>query len=582
MTKAAKEGLAGQATAFEPVDIAFVVESTYPYMRGGVSAVVHEIALAHPDKSIGVIHIAWDSSRPSTDVYGMPPHVRWVYPLYLSMEEHLDDFRALTPAALRTGAAGRRALARRLFTALRAAADQQDYTELWRLYDDGINPYTRRYTLWALMRTKEFLVEARQQLAPLEISLTDLFWLLRDFFSLACAVMGPAYPRAEIYHAHTTGYAALASAVAARQHKTRFLLTEHNLYTRDTINGLLDTSLNRVVRAEDWRTAQHVSVRDRAWMAWYIEIGRLAYQAADTITYLYPQAVEEAVGLGAIPQKTFVIPNGTAVEAFDPAYRHFQQLSAQRDQQQQPWRLAFAARIVPIKGLLVLLEALAILRNRGIRFTLDVMGHDDETPDYADHCRRRCTELALDGQVRFTGNQDLHQVLAHYDLLVLPSFNEAMPLVVLEAMAVGLPVVGTRVGGMAHIVEYPLNTYGGDDRCGVLVRPGDPRGLAGALHLVLSDAHIYQHLKSNARNRVFGHFRLEQATFAYRNIYYDLMTKAAQDAFPGRDERPHRTPSVVGPPPFPRPRKEARPPSSALPVSYDASGSAQLPGGAAD
>jgi hypothetical protein len=467
----------------------------------------------------------------------MPSHVRWVFPLYLSMDEHRDDFRGLSPAVLRTGASGRRTLAQRLFTALDAAAHRQDYAELWRLYDEGINPYTRRYNIWALISTKEFLLEARHQLEHLEISVTDLFWLLRDFFSLACAVMGPAYPRAKIYHAHTTGYAALAGAVAARQHGTRFLLTEHNLYTRDTINVLLKANPNRVVRAEDWYAAPGISAQQRAWMAWYIEMGRLAYHAADMITYLYPQVIEEAAGLGTMLQKAFVIPNGTPVDAFESTYHRFQQLSTQRDEQNQPWRLAFAARIVPIKGLLVLLDALAIIRNRGVQFTLDVMGHDDETPDYADRCRQRCTELKLDDLVTFRGNQDLREVLADYDLLVLPSYNEAMPLVVLEAMAVGLPVIGTRVGGMAQIVESPLNRLGGDDRCGVLVRPGDPEALAGALHMVLTDNRIYQHLRSNARSRVLGHFRLEQAMFAYNNIYYALMAKTDEAGYPQADGR---------------------------------------------
>lgn len=538
MTITTGGAIARRETPYRPVDIAFVMESTYPYMRGGVSAVVHDIVQAHPDKSIGIIHISWDCESPHEDLYGMPANVRWVFPIYLSMNEHIDDFRALSPSALRTDAKGRRSLARQLFGALRAAADRQDYTELWRLYDGGMNPCTRHYTLWALIKSKEFLIEARQQLGSLDISLTDLFWLLREFFSLACAIMDPVYPRAEIYHAHTTGYAALASAVAARQHDTRFLLTEHNLYTRDTINTMLGVSMSHVVRAADWRTTRGISAQQRAWMAWWIEIGRFSYHAADMITYLYPDAIEEALGLGALVHKSFVIPNGMPVEAFDRSHRRFLQLSAQRDKQQQPWRLAYAARLVPIKGLLILLEALALLRtSSNIQFTLDVMGHDDETPEYAQKCRQRCTELGLDEVVRFAGNQNLREILAHYDLLVLPSYNEGLPIVVLEAMAVGLPVIGTRVGGMAQVVESPI-TGCPDDRCGVLVEPGDSQALARALYAVLSDPRTYQHLRSNARNRVLACFRLEQAMSAYRTTYYQITARTAEAAIlPVSDSR---------------------------------------------
>src|SRR5271166_1731931 len=84
-------------------------------------------------------------------------------------------------------------------------------------------------------------------------------------------------------------------------------------------------------------------------------------------------------------------------------------------------------------------------------------------------------------------------------------------------MAVGLPVVGTRVGGMAHIVEYPLNTYGGDDRCGVLA---SPRGSPGARQRPAHGAIRFPHLpapeieRTQPRPRPFparaGHVLLPQ------------------------------------------------------------------------
>lgn len=197
---------------YEPVDIAFVVESTYPYLRGGLSAVVHDIVLANPDKKIGIIHITWDRNSLHEDAYGIPPNVLWVFPVYLSMDEHSDDFRALGPSALRTSTHGRQTLVKLFFNALQTAMDCREYSQLWRLYDEGVNPRTRNYNLWALMSTREFLIESRERLSDLDISLTNLFWLLREFFSLACAVLGPDYPYANIYHSHTTGYAGLASA----------------------------------------------------------------------------------------------------------------------------------------------------------------------------------------------------------------------------------------------------------------------------------------------------------------------------------------------------------------------------------
>ena len=96
-------------------------------------------------------------------------------------------------------------------------------------------------------------------------------------------MLAPEFPRATVYHAHTTGSAALLAAAAARQHETSFLLTEHNLYTRDTINHLLDRSMEHTVSSTDWREldsyttlggrAREVTPRDRYWMQWFTRIG---------------------------------------------------------------------------------------------------------------------------------------------------------------------------------------------------------------------------------------------------------------------------------------------------------------------
>ena len=75
---------------FEDVDVAIVMESTYPFLKGGVSAVVHDIVTTNPDISFGIIHISWDSNSPSEDLYGMPENVRWVKTMFISMEEHRE------------------------------------------------------------------------------------------------------------------------------------------------------------------------------------------------------------------------------------------------------------------------------------------------------------------------------------------------------------------------------------------------------------------------------------------------------------------------------------------------------------
>ncbi|MGY1769964.1 GT4 family glycosyltransferase PelF [Blastococcus sp. SYSU D00813] len=537
----------------EDVDVAIVMESTYPYLKGGVSAVVHDIVVGNPDLTFGIIHITWDSSSPQEDLYGMPANVRWVHPMYLSMQEHREDFRDLTPRDLRMRPAARTQLAHRVFDALDAVV-QGDPEPVWSLYDEGMNPRTRDYPLWALLGTQEFMTVMQQRLPDLGLSLVETFWLLREFFSLACAVLGSDLPRARVYHAHTTGYASLLSAAAARQNDGKFLLTEHNLYVRDTINMLLERDLALPVTATDWRTFD-VPPTERAWMTWWIEMGRLCYPSAEVITYLYPKAITEAADLGAPVEKSVIIPNGMVPASVEPAYQ--QRLAALEGILTGPpdrmWQLAYIARVVPIKGMLDLLDTVHLLLQRGIRnFHVDALGPTTHDPGYYQACLDKVALLGLGDHVTFHGVVDVKERIGQYDLLVLPSYNEGQPIVVLEAMTAGIPTVGTEVGGMAQLVHDPLTTPAGHTwgPCGLLVdplhkSPNMAEQLADGLAAVMADPALYAEFARNARGRVEDFFQLSDAMRAYNDLYRELGGLPAATVDSGRRPGAHRAPVAV-------------------------------------
>jgi polysaccharide biosynthesis protein PelF len=528
---------------YEPVDIAIVCESTYPYLTGGLSAVVHQICEANPDARIGIIHIAWDADSPQIPLYQVPSQVIWVKTVYQSLAEHASTFKRFQPRDVGLPRPERAQVATDLFAAL-AEHMAGDDSGLWRLYDDGINPLTRRYRLWPIISTREFMAHATRYFATVHLPFTALFWTLREFFSLAYAVTDEVYPEAKVYHAHTTGAAGILAAAAARQHGSRFLLTEHNLYARDTVNHLLERSMDTVVTEDEWRTLDRyvtshsiprparVTPTQRAWMAWWTRTGILAYRAADHITYLYPDAIDEAKGLGGIPEKSSVLPNGVTPGHFEDARNLFleRQTEARATEDYRIWKLAYAARVVPIKGLLDLLEAMALLLKRGVsEWELDVMGPDAEMPDYAALCRQRCTELGLDGHVRFLGSVNLRERFGYYDALILPSHNEGQPIVVLEAMTMGLPTVGTYVGGMKQLVEDELQvtTAAGKSltvgACGALVQSHDINALALAIESLMSDPDAFVEFSRNAQLRVEHYFHIDSAMGLYRSRYGDLM-----------------------------------------------------------
>ena len=504
------------------VDVAIVMESTYPYLKGGVSAVVHDIITGNPDLTFGIIHITWDSHSPLKDLYGMPDNVAWVKVLFLSMEEHQEDFLRARPRDLRMNRRQRRELSRRILGALLALAQDGQTEPLWDLISEGLSA-SRRYPVWAILGTREFMEAYHDMMPDLGMSMTDIFWCLRDFFSLAYAVLAEPVPRAQVYHAHTTGYAMLLGVNAAREHGTKVLLTEHNLYVRDTVNTLLERRLDLNVRLTDYRTFD-VTGRERMWMAWWLEMGRLCYPYAYASTYLYPRAITEANELGGDSGRAIVIPNGIVTSEFDASYAA--RLAAIEEIKKEGadkhlWKLVYIARVVPIKGLLDMIDSVRLMVDRGLNIHLDVCGPTEHMPSYFEQCLTRIVEQGLESVITIRGTVKVRELLPEFDLFVLPSYNEGLPVVSLETMGAGIPTVSTDVGAVRSVVEDMIVTDDGQtwDPCGIIIEPGDPTVMADKVQEVISDVELYERLSLNARGRVEAAYDLVKVNASYNKIY---------------------------------------------------------------
>jgi len=124
--------------------------------------------------------------------------------------------------------------------------------------------------------------------------------------------------------------------------------------------------------------------------------------------------------------------------------------------------------------------------------------------------------LAVADCVRFLGDRrDIPQVLSAMDLFVLPSIAEGLSNTVLEAMASGLPIVATRVGGNPELIDDGVN--------GMLVARQDPAALTGAVGRYLDDQHLRALHGKASRQRAVDHFGLEQMSDAYAKLYATLL-----------------------------------------------------------
>ena len=171
-----------------------------------------------------------------------------------------------------------------------------------------------------------------------------------------------------------------------------------------------------------------------------------------------------------------------------------------------PPRIVTVGRLQEPKDPLSLVRALAKLRGRP--FHALIVGEGPGRPAVEAELRR----LGLAATVELAGErEDVAEILAASQVFVLSSRSEAAPVSVLEAMAAGLPVVASRVGGLPELVV--------EGETGLLVEPGDPEELAAALARLLDDPALRERLGSAGRARVETHFALDAFLAAHLELY---------------------------------------------------------------
>jgi glycosyltransferase involved in cell wall biosynthesis len=129
-------------------------------------------------------------------------------------------------------------------------------------------------------------------------------------------------------------------------------------------------------------------------------------------------------------------------------------------------------------------------------------------------------QLGIVDRVRFLGRrEDVPELLAACDVFALPSLYEGSSLAVLEAMAAGIPIVSSAIGGTEELID--------DGRSGLLVAPGDPDALAAALRRVLGDGELRKRLAARARERVEAGLTREAMATRVEGVYRELLGETA-------------------------------------------------------
>jgi glycosyltransferase involved in cell wall biosynthesis len=160
-----------------------------------------------------------------------------------------------------------------------------------------------------------------------------------------------------------------------------------------------------------------------------------------------------------------------------------------------------AARLSPEKGLAITIRALKLLLANSYDLSLRLAG---DGPSRA-QLQELATQLGISHRVQFLGNLTEEEVIRELeacDLFVLPSFVEGIPVSVMEAMAVGVPVIATNIAGTSELVE--------DGKTGLLVRPSDSQALADAIVRMMTDYEFRTLAAERGRRKVAAEFDVDQ------------------------------------------------------------------------
>ena len=254
------------------------------------------------------------------------------------------------------------------------------------------------------------------------------------------------------------------------------------------------------------------------WMTTiFIWIERLTARITDKIITLTQRGKEEHVHFKIAPPDKFVtIHSGIDI---NPKVSH-QELKAHLKKQ---WVLnegyfifGSVGRLDPIKGTSYLIEAMALLVKKYPKSQLLLVGEGSQR----ERLKKQCINLGLGAFVKFTGYQkDPAPFIEIMDVFILPSLNEGMGRVILEAMTYGKPVIATKVGGIPELVE--------DGKNGILVNPQDPHALAQAMIRLANDKPLLDRMSHEAILKVGDQFNINRMVRDIEDLYQQLANKPA-------------------------------------------------------
>jgi glycosyltransferase involved in cell wall biosynthesis len=254
--------------------------------------------------------------------------------------------------------------------------------------------------------------------------------------------------KADIIHVHWT-LAALAAWLGAFYHRRPYVVTIHG---------------SEIYQLKD------------LW--WGRTLNRFALSRCKKVIAITRALAQAAIEQGVPPHLIEIVPDGINLEKFRPS-----------EKEHEPFVL-YCGSLIPRKGINYLLEAMLPVLAKFPEYRLVLVGTGPER----DNLNQQAQSLGIAQRIDFIGGQSQDQVrdwMQRARIFVLPSLDEALGIVLLEAQACGTPCVATRVGGIPEMVSPDS---------GILVPPADPQSIAQAILTLLSDKDLWRIYSQNGRS----------------------------------------------------------------------------------
>lgn len=463
--------------------VCVIAEGSYPYTFGGVSAWVQMLVQGNPNVEFSIQTIIADRADAKECKFIIPKNVVSMHDMFISDDDVVHKVRKKTKLNSREKDAFKSLL----------YGKNVDWVTIFNYFEH------KDVSINGLLMGKDFydIVSDFYHDKYSQTVFVDFLWNTRSLYLLLFKVLKTPMEVCDIYHCVSTGYAGILASKGKVLYNKPLILSEHGIYTREREEEIIKSN---------WTQGIYKDI----WINYFYCLSDCVYHYADRITSLFKAAQMIQHELGCDPAKTMVIPNG--VEASD-----YENLPGKKADDNHI-NIGAMLRVTPIKDVKTLLSAYSFAKEEVPELKLYIMGPTDEDPDYYNDCVEMVKINDLK-DVEFTGRIKPSDYLGRMDMLILTSISEGQPIVMLEAMAAGIPCIATQVGDCAGLIHGDNDDMGD---CGIVTPTMNVTRIAQAIITIAQNPELRIKMGEIGKKRVRQYYTKDGWLIEYAKLYDQL------------------------------------------------------------